>query len=74
VPADYSWPWHVVDETLFTMWWNLEARSTDDGAVRWRTNYPTGNEPTGATPRMISIATNTDAVFVTFYRGTLGGD
>jgi outer membrane protein assembly factor BamB len=74
VPEDYSWPWHVADDTLFTMWWNLEARSTEDGSVRWRTDSPNGTEPTGSTPRMIGIVTNTSSAIVAFYAGTLGGD
>jgi outer membrane protein assembly factor BamB len=74
VPEDYSWPWHVADDTLFTMWWNLEARSTEDGSVKWRTDYPNGDEPTGSTPRMMGIVTNTSSAIVAFYAGTLGGD
>ena len=74
VPEDYAWPWHVTGDTLFTMWWNLEAPATADGSVKWRTNYPVGDRPTGPTPRMISIATNTTSALVTFYVGTLGGD
>ena len=74
VPEDYTWPWHVTGDTLFTMWWNLEARSTTDGSIKWQTNYPIGDQPTGPTPRMISIATNTTSAIVTFYVGTLGGD
>ena len=36
VADDYTWPWHVAGDTLFTMWWNLEARSTADGSVSGR--------------------------------------
>ncbi|HEU4840028.1 MAG TPA: PQQ-binding-like beta-propeller repeat protein, partial [Ilumatobacteraceae bacterium] len=73
-PAEYSWPWHVAGTTVFTMWWNLQARSTRDGSIQWATDYETGTEPTGPTPRMISIATNAESALVTFYVGTLGGD
>ena len=69
VPEDYSWPWHVADDTLFTMWWNLEARSTDDGTLTWETDYPNGDQPTDPTPRMISIATNTTSALVTSIPG-----
>ena len=74
VPQNYLWPWHVADDTLFSMWWNLEARSTSDGTLKWSTDYPTGDLPTGPTPRMISIATNSTLAIVTFYQGMLGGD
>ena len=74
VAEDYSWPWHVAGDTLFTMWWNVEARSTSDGSVVWETHYPNGDAPTGPTPRLVSIATNTNSAIVTFYVGTLGGD
>ena len=72
-PVQLTWPWHATEDTLFTMWWNLEARGTDTGALRWATGYPT---KAGAVdgPRMVSIASNSDVVAVGFASGTLGGD
>ena len=66
-------PWLATEETMFTMWWNLEARATDTGAVRWTTTYPTKAAYVDG-PRMASIARNSDLVAVGFVSGSLGGD
>jgi outer membrane protein assembly factor BamB len=72
-PQQLTQPWLVDGTTLFTMWWNLEARSTDDGTIAWHTDYPTKEEYV-AGPRMISAASNGEMVAVGFASGSLGGD
>ncbi len=72
--VDHSWPWLADGDTLFAMWHNLEARSTIDGSVVWATTYPTDPAPTGPTPRMITIATTSTTVYVSFTSGATGGD
>jgi len=69
----YVWPWLVDGDTVFTMWWNLEARAADTGEVRWSTDYPTASSPTDGR-RMVTAASNASRVFVGFSEGTLGGD
>ncbi len=38
-PQRYSWPFHADDDTLYTMWTNIDAVATADGSHRWSTNY-----------------------------------
>ncbi len=40
-------PWLAGGGDVFTMWWNLEARSADTGEVRWHTDYPTAGVTDG---------------------------
>ena len=72
-PTQLTQPWRAVEGEVFTMWWNLEARAADTGAVRWATGYPTKTDPVDG-PRMTSIAANSTIVAVGFVSGSLGGD
>jgi hypothetical protein len=60
-------------DTLFTMWWNLEARAADTGEVRWHTDYATASSPTDG-ERMVTATMNDTDVFVGFTSGSTGGD
>ena len=73
-PAQYLWPRALTGETLLSMWWNLEARSTVDGSLRWSTDYPAGRMPIDDTPRMSSIVTTPTSAIVTFRISASGGD
>jgi outer membrane protein assembly factor BamB len=73
-PQTYTWPWLAETGSLYTMWWNLEARSPSDGTIRWTTDHPTGLQPVDDTPRMISLAHSADSLLVTYVAGALGGD
>ena len=72
-PIQLTQPWHAIEGEVFTMWWNLEARAADTGALRWATGYPSKTEYVDG-PRMTSIATNSEIVAVGFVSGSLGGD
>jgi outer membrane protein assembly factor BamB len=67
-------PWHVIhDDRLLAMWNNLEVVATDDGTVRWRTEYP---KPLSGPiyPRMMGGLANSKSVFVSFTSVASGGD
>lgn len=69
----YVWPWLADDDTVFTMWWNLEARDAATGTVRWSTTYPIASPPTEGR-RMVTAASDTNHVYVGFIDATTGGD
>jgi outer membrane protein assembly factor BamB len=67
------WPFHAVDERVYTLWSNLQVRSTGDGDLRWRTDYPAEEmEVTGL--RMSGVDTDGTSVFVSFATEASGGD
>jgi outer membrane protein assembly factor BamB len=67
------WPYHAVDGRLYTLWSNLQVRSTADGALLWRTAYPT-EEMEAADLRMTAVETDGTSVFVSFATQGSGGD
>jgi hypothetical protein len=67
------WPFYAVDERLYTLWSNIQVRSTVDGALRWRTDYPV-EEMEGAGLRMTGVDTDGTSVFVSFSVQASGGD
>jgi outer membrane protein assembly factor BamB len=71
--AEGLWPWHAEGQRLYSMWGNLQVRSTVDGAVIWATQYPWSGAPTGSV-HMSGVGTDGDAVFVAFASGATGGD
>ena len=73
-PDSYTWPWIAVDDSVYTMWWNLDARDNTDGSIRWTTDHPTGASPIGEAPRMVSIAAAGTSLLVTYSSGRLDGD
>ena len=73
-PTTYTWPWLAADQSLYTMWWNLEARTTSDGSVRWTTDHPTGTAPTDDTPRMIGATKAGSSILVAYTSGVGPGD
>jgi outer membrane protein assembly factor BamB len=67
------WPFYAVDERLYTLWSNLQVRSTADGALLWRTDYPAEEmEATGL--RMTGVDTDGTSVFVSFATEASAGD
>ncbi len=71
--AASAWPWHVAGQRLFTLWFNVNVRSTIDGSLLWRTDYPA--EP--ANPfqlRMSGVRANDTSVFVAFSAEPSMGD
>jgi hypothetical protein len=71
--AEGLWPWHAEGQRLYTMWGNLQVRSTVDGAVIWATQYQWEGEPTGSV-RMSGVGINGDSVFIAFASEPSGGD
>jgi outer membrane protein assembly factor BamB len=70
---DGLWPFHAVDGRLYTLWSNLQVRSTADGELLWRTDYRAEEmESTGL--RMSGVDTDGTNVFVSFATGASGGD
>jgi outer membrane protein assembly factor BamB len=67
------WPFHAVDERLYSLWSNVQVRSTADGALRWRTDYPV-EEMEAAGLRMTGVDTDGTSVFVSFATEASGGD
>jgi hypothetical protein len=67
------WPFHAVDGRLYTLWSNLQVRSTADGELVWRTDYPPEEmEATGL--RMSGVDTDGTNVFVSFATEASAGD
>lgn len=73
-----AWPFHVAGQRLFTLWYELQVRSTVDGSVLWQTDYvqpPTQSGTAIPTPaRITGVRANADAVFITFSTEASGGD
>ena len=67
------WPHHAVDGRLYTLWFNVQVRSTADGALLWRTDYP-AEEMETAGLRMTGIDTDGTSVFVSFATEGSSGD
>jgi outer membrane protein assembly factor BamB len=67
------WPFHAVDGRLYTLWFNLQVRSTADGELLWRTEYP-AEEMEAVGPRMTGVDTDGTSVFVSFATEASGGD
>ncbi len=67
------WPYHAVDGRLYTLWSNLQVRSTADGALQWRTDYPV-EEMEAPGLRMTGVDTDGTSVFVSFATEGSGGD
>jgi hypothetical protein len=67
------WPFHAVDGRLYTLWSNLQVRSTAEGVLLWRTDYPVDEmESTGL--RMSGVDTDGTSVFVSFATAASAGD
>ena len=67
------WPFHAVDGRLYTLWSNLQVRSTADGELLWRTDYPVEEmEATGL--RMSGVDTDGTRVYVSFATEASAGD
>ena len=67
------WPYYAVDERLYTLWSNVQVRSTADGALWWRTDYPV-EEMEAAGLVMTGVDTDGTSVFVSFATEGSGGD
>jgi outer membrane protein assembly factor BamB len=67
------WPFYAVDGRLYTLWSNMQVRSTADGALLWRTDYPV-EEMEAAGLRMTGVDTDGTSVFVSFATEGSGGD
>jgi outer membrane protein assembly factor BamB len=67
------WPFHAVDDRLYTLWSNLQVRSTADGELLWRTDYP-AEEMEAVGLRMTGVDTDGTNVFVSFATEASGGD
>jgi outer membrane protein assembly factor BamB len=67
------WPFYAVDGRLYTLWSNLQVRSTADGELLWRTDYP-AEEMEGVDLRMTGVDTDGTSVFVSFATEASGGD
>jgi hypothetical protein len=72
------WPWAIADGRLYTLWSNLQVRSTADGSLVWATAYPAPEDsflpPSPDAPRMSGVAIGEDRVYVSFATGAFGGD
>jgi len=74
------WPRTMADGRLYTLWFNLQVRSTTDGTLIWATNYPVDIPPDGYldpspdAPRMSGVAVGDDVVYVSFATQAAGGD
>ncbi len=67
------WPFYAVDDRLYTLWSNLQVRSTADGELQWRTDYPAEEmEATGL--RMSGVDTDGTNVYVSFATEASAGD
>jgi putative pyrroloquinoline-quinone binding quinoprotein len=71
--AEGLWPWHAEGQRLYSMWGNLQVRSTVDGALIWATQYPWEGEPAGSV-RMSGVGIHGESVFIAFASETSGGD
>lgn len=63
--------WHVYDDRLLSLWFNVAAVDTRSGEVVWQTHYP---DPPGGFPRMIGAVANARSVFVSFTSEASAGD
>ena len=70
---EWLWTFHAVDGRLYTLWSNVQVRSTADGALLWRTDYPV-EEMEAAGLRMTGVDTDGTSVFVSFATEASGGD
>ena len=67
------WPFYAVDSRVYTLWSNLQVRSTADGELQWRTDYPAEEmEDVGLT--MSGVDTDGENVFVSFATEASAGD
>jgi hypothetical protein len=71
--AEGLWPWHAEDQRLYSLWGNLQVRSTVDGALIWATQYPWSGMPTESL-HMSGVGTDGDRVVVAFAAAGSGGD
>ena len=53
------WPFYAVDGRVYTLWSNLQVRSTADGELQWRTDYP-AEEMEAVGLRMTGVDTDGD--------------
>lgn len=67
------WPFYAVDGRLYTLWSNMQVRTTADGELLWRTDYPAG-EMEAAGLQMTGVDTDGTSVFVSFAREGSAGD
>ena len=67
------WPFYAVGGRLYTLWSNLQVRSTADGELLWRTDY-LAEEMEAAGLRMTGVDTDGTSVFVSFATEASGGD
>ena len=67
------WPFYAVDGRVYTLWSNLQVRSTADGELQWRTDYP-AEEMEAVGLRMTGVDTDGENVFVSFATEASGGD
>ncbi len=67
------WPFHAVDRRVYTLWSNLQVRSTGDGELLWSTDYP-AEEMEDVGLRMTGVDTDGEHVFVSFATEASGGD
>jgi hypothetical protein len=71
--AEGLWPWYAADGRVYTLWSNLQVRSTSDGTLQWRTDYPGGGMGAPG-PHMSGVDTDGTSVFVSFTGTPSGGD
>ncbi len=71
--AEGLWPWYAEGQRVYSMWGNLQVRSTVDGTVIWATQYPWQGAPTGSV-RMSGVGIDGETVFVAFASEASGGD
>jgi outer membrane protein assembly factor BamB len=71
------WPFHAVNGRLYTLWSNLQVRSTADGELLWHTDYPAA-DPADEMPatglRMSGVDTDGTNVYVSFATEASAGD
>jgi outer membrane protein assembly factor BamB len=67
------WPFYAVDGRVYTLWSNLQVRSTADGELLWSTEYP-AEEMEDVGLRMTGVDTDGTNVFVSFATEASGGD
>ncbi len=67
------WPFYAVDSRVYTLWSNLQVRSTADGELLWSTDYP-AEEMEDVGLRMTGVDTDGENVFVSFATEASGGD
>ena len=67
------WSHHAVDGRLYTLWSDMQVRSTPDEALLWRTGYPAELMETAGL-RMTGVDTDGTSVFVSFATEGSSGD